>query len=410
MRRSAGALICVAAIACASVAAAAPRTAGSRPAADTLEGGLWSEADKAERGALASADVEQDAALTAYVRGVACKVAPEYCGDLRFVVMDRPFFNAQVAPNGYAEVWTGLLLRVETEDELAYVLGHEIGHFAENHSLAAHQALKSRMNGALALSFVIGAAGMGAGVASGTQAGMNDAARLAGSISDLVYLGAVASFFQYSRENEIEADAIGFRRAVAQGYDPAAPARVWRNVEAEPAASDFARIRKIEARASLFSTHPITSERVAALDALSHQTAAAHAADRGGYRAIIRPHLGAWLKNDLRRRDTGQSLQLIDRLSALGQDLGLLGFYKGEAYRMRRGEGDLALARNAYLAASVHADCPAAVWRNLGDLALQANDPSAARTAYETYLSRAPSAQDRWLVEASLKRITGPQP
>lgn len=113
-------------LACTSVAAD-PRPLGLQPNPATDEGGLWEVSAKAERGAQQSADINKDPALNAYVRSVTCKVAAPYCDDIRIYVMDREVFNAQMAPNGYSEVWTGLLLRATNEAELAFVLGHEAG-------------------------------------------------------------------------------------------------------------------------------------------------------------------------------------------------------------------------------------------------------------------------------------------
>ena len=66
---------------------------------------------------------------------------------------------------------------------------------------------------------------------------------------------------------------------------------------------------------------------------------------------------------------------------------------------MRRGEGDLARARDAYLASTVQQDAPAAVWRELGDIRRRDGDLAGAQAAYETYLAKAPQAEDAWLVQ-----------
>src|SRR5579863_8926470 len=52
------------------------------------EAGLWYSADQAEPGARQSGDLDTDPALNAYVRGVECKVAPEYCDEMRIYIMD----------------------------------------------------------------------------------------------------------------------------------------------------------------------------------------------------------------------------------------------------------------------------------------------------------------------------------
>lgn len=388
-------------------AQAQTRTAGLRPLATTDEGGLWSASDKAEAAARTKAELNSDPSLTGYVRGIACKVAAEYCGDIRVYVMDRPFFNAQMAPNGYMEVWSGLLLRVTDESELAFVLGHETSHFAHQHSLAAWRTEKTRRNAALALSMVVAAAGVAASASASSASGVQSISDTVSAVTDVIYLVAIASLFAFSRDQEEEADRLGFERAVASGYAPASAANLWRSLQAETASSDFPRVRSELASASIFASHPLTPVRVTVLEALAKGRTAGQDTGRARYRAAIRPHLAAWLKDDLRRRDYGETLHLIERLAADGEDLGVLNFYRGEAFRRRRGDGDSALALAAYVAASQSPDAPVAVWREIGDLQLKAGQNDLARAAYEAYLAKAPTAQDRWLVEANLKKLTG---
>jgi predicted Zn-dependent protease len=382
-----------AALAAAQAHAASPlqlREAQSRPALTTVEGGLWDLADKAEAQVKASAQLDADPALNGFVHDTLCKVAGDYCGDLRLYVLDRPEFNASAAPNGYVEVYSGLLLRAETEDQLAYVLAHEVSHFTRNHSLARYPATKQTAGVAMVVS-------VGLGVAAGSAGGL---------VSDLVYLGALASVMSYGREQEAEADALGFQRAADAGYAPAAGPGMWNALVAETKASDFPKVRASETRGGVFRSHPITAERIAALEALAKGRAGPEkpgAARR--YRAVIRPHLAAWLKDALRRRDYGQSLQVIDHLSALGEDQGVLEFYRGEAYRQRRADGDAEKALAAYRKAVAFPDAPAVAWRELGEASLKAGDRAAARDAFAAYLTHVPDAQDRWLVEGTLKSL-----
>jgi hypothetical protein len=111
------------------------------------------------------------------------------------------------------------------------------------------------------------------------------------------------------------------------------------------------------------------------------------------------------LKDDLRRRDFGQTLHILARLEAAEEDLGVINFYRGEAYRLRREPEDFARAEAAYLAASQHADAPVAVWRELGDLRRRRQSVDEALVAYETYLTLAPSADDAWLVQDAMTSL-----
>jgi tetratricopeptide (TPR) repeat protein len=127
---------------------------------------------------------------------------------------------------------------------------------------------------------------------------------------------------------------------------------------------------------------------------------------RRRYRAIIRPHLNAWLRDDLRRRDFGQTLHLIARLYDLGEDKGLLAYYRGECLRQRRAEGDAAAALAAYAEAVQQPDAPALAYRELGAARKKAGDRQGAADAYRDYITKAPNADDLWLVRAELDALS----
>ena len=411
------ALVCAAALAWPAGAwaeSASLRPANLKPALDTPEAGLWGESDQAEAYAKTSAELDTDPALNGYVRQIICKVAREYCPELRVYVLDRPIMNAQAAPNGYVEVWSGLLLRARTEDELGFVLGHEVTHFARNHSIDHWNATKRTANTMLVFQLAVAAGATAAAYSTartggyGTNDRINSISNAAQSLNNLIYLTGISFLFAYSREQEAEADRLGFERATAAGYDKTAGQRIWSETIAEQHASDFPDVRKQDARASAFNTHPLDADRLATLRTLAG--GAAPAPDIDGamrYRAVIRPHLGAWLKDDLRRRDFGQTLFLIEQLAELNQDMGVLEYYRGEAYRQRRMAGDEVLAVKAYQTAVTYPDAPDGAWRELGDCLRRAGQKDAAAEAFGAYLKRAPQAEDHWLVEASLKNLNG---
>ena len=114
---------------------------GYKPTLDQDEQGMWMEMEEFEAQLKGSPLLVRDPGVNEYVYSVACKVAGPYCPDLRVYVVRNPGFNASMAPNGMMLVWSGLLLRVANEDELASILGHEVAHYAMAHSLA--KALRS---------------------------------------------------------------------------------------------------------------------------------------------------------------------------------------------------------------------------------------------------------------------------
>jgi beta-barrel assembly-enhancing protease len=373
------------------------RPPGQAPLVNSVEASIWDLSNKAELDAKRAGQLISDPSLNAYVNAIRCKVASEYCGDMRIYLMSRPAFNASMAPNGYMEIWSGLLLRAENESQVAFVIAHEAGHFQEDHSIEAWRNVRSKSNWAMALSIAAGAAGAPS------------------YVGDLIYLGAIASVFGFSRENETQADAIGFRRAVDAGYDPSQGGELWRFLIAESAASEFPDVRRREARSGIFNTHPVSLARASSLDAMSRLAIATQTANassqrtwtvgRETHRNAIRPFLNVWLRDELRRRDYAQTLDLLKRLKLLGTDMGMLTFYEAEVFRLRRRDGDLDRALALYQTASTLSDTPADAWRELGDGLSRAGKKPEAIAALQIYLTKAPNASDQALVSARLDRM-----
>jgi beta-barrel assembly-enhancing protease len=369
------AAICLGACQSADVGA---RAAGVVPEKSTDEAGLWMQSENLEKELKRSALRIEDSALNAYVNSVTCKVAPDICGEIKVHLLESSSFNAYMMPNGTMVVFSGLMLRAENEAQLASVLGHEIGHFEENHSLEQHRTMKRTALFALAGDLAVG--GLGS-------------------------LAAVLSVLGYSREHEREADDIGFARLAKANYSGAEAAKVWSQLIAEFEASDFKRKQKRASRSSVLDTHPAPPERSATLAAKAAAAGPNGTTEQAAYRAQVRPFLGRWLDADLEARDWGMSLHLINRLQATGADLGTLAYYEGEVYRERRMPGDEVKALAAYETAQAHTDAPAATWRALGEAYRKAGRTADARAAYAAYLQRDPAAPDAALISQSLSRL-----
>lgn len=363
----------------ASVEVARP---GERPPAGSDEDELWYAMDRAERELREHPLLERDEALNAYVRGVACRVAGDYCPDLRVYIVRQPWFNASMAPNGALVVWTGALLRCRDEAELAMVLAHEVAHFRQRHSLQRWREMKKTS----ALTSSIGLLAWGGG---------------AGAASQLASLLGVASERSFSRDAEREADRIGFAIATAEGYDASAGPRIWQRL-----------LREEQARTNgkavpVFATHPKTAER------LEDVTAAAANVPEGGetgataYRAATHPFHDAWLGGELSRRLYDTSIRVIDDLRAhVGPDLqATYAFHLGEAYRRRGAAGDAALAAEWHARALSLPDPPAAAWREHGLARRDAGDAAGAIAALTRYLQLAPEAEDAAFVRQYLAEL-----
>ncbi|HSV09096.1 MAG TPA: M48 family metalloprotease [Candidatus Binatus sp.] len=185
-----------------------------------------------------------DAALTAYVGSVGERLARFSPLDVpyTFQVVDMEEPNAFALPGGYVYVSRGILALMNTEDELAGVLGHEVGHVAARHAVR-------RVSQAAPLAVVTGVTAAVTGIVSPTLGG------LVGGVGNAANALILAP---YSREQEREADRIGQDLAAQAGWDPAGLSRSLQALERDEALEGEG-----ERAMSFFATHPPLPRRVA---------------------------------------------------------------------------------------------------------------------------------------------------
>ncbi len=121
-----------------------------------------------------------------------------------FTVVDSPDVNAFALPGGYIYITRGLLAYLNSEAELAAVLGHELGHVTARHSV--------RQYSAAAATGVLGSV-------------LSAAVGIQGS-RDLFNMLGKALLSGYGREHELEADRLGAEYLARTGYDPDAMLKV----------------------------------------------------------------------------------------------------------------------------------------------------------------------------------------
>lgn len=348
----------------------------ARPAKDTDEGGLWGMMDREESRIKRSPLVLRDTALTTYLADLVCKLADGHCPDIRVHVVRMPLFNATMAPNGMMVVWSGLLLRAENEAQLAAVLGHELGHYLERHSVEQLRAAKDRAM----LAQLVGLIG-GIGGALGQ-------------------VGLLAHAFAFSREHEARADRLGMRLMQQAGYDGREAAVVWDNLLSEMKVTGGADAGK---NFDMLATHPATEERRNELKKLAGGQGGDQGVDR--YRKAIGPLRFGWMQDEIRRGQYEESLLLFDRMLARdGTDAELL-FARGETYRQRDEADDANRALADLRAATASQAPPALAFRSLGLVHKQRNEPAAAAQAFRQYLALAPQAGDAGLVRSYIAEL-----
>ncbi len=186
-----------------------------------------------------------DPELTAYVDEIGQRLAqhsPRQDVRYRFYVADMAEPNAFALPGGWIYVSRGLLVLTNSEDELANVIGHEIGHVAARH--AAQRETRALGVGVLSALGTIAAGALGG-------QGMADAASQFGQLAGA---GLIAS---YGRDQERQSDEVGQSLAAQAGYEPAAMASFLDTLRRE------SELRSGGPRMpSFLDSHPATAERV----------------------------------------------------------------------------------------------------------------------------------------------------
>ena len=288
-------------------------------------------------------DYLDDPVLAEYVQGIWSRLldAARALGELppemdqryawRVILGSDPEINAFALPGGYVGLQLGLIDIVDSPDELASVLAHELSHVTQRH-LSRIVARQSRLTPVLIGAMLLGmlaaskSADLGGAVIAGSQA------------------AAVHDHLRFSRDMEREADRVGFGVLVKAGYSPQAFAAMFEKLQ------QASRLNDDDAYPYL-RTHPLTSERIADMQSraqfsvgpplpplslrqalitaraqvLSHpgvdalRTAVARAQDAGTGMAPV-PRAGALYAGALasiRQRNFAQARELLARLDPL---------------------------------------------------------------------------------------------
>ena len=215
------------------------------------------EGRKAHEGILKEYGVVDNPRLQAYVNGVGQRLASQsHRANLTwtFTVLDSPEINAFALPGGYVYITRGIMAYLDSEAELAGVIGHEIGHVTARHS--AQRATRAQNAGIGVIAATV------AGIVAEAY-GLPGAGQLASQVSQGVAAGYVAS---YSRDQELQADELGAEYLVRNQYNPQNMIdviAVLKNQESYAAELAKAEGRAAPGGANWLSTHPASDQRLA---------------------------------------------------------------------------------------------------------------------------------------------------
>lgn len=239
----------LAALSLAAIISLAPGCSTNPATGESSFTGLMSPADEARVGAEENPKVVRefggvypDRKVTDYVQRIGQKLAAHTEAPAlhyTFTVLDSMVVNAFALPGGYVYVTRGLLALVNSEAELAAVLGHELGHVNAHH--AAQRYSQS--------------------VLAELGAGMLGVLFQDQQITELAQTGAQLYLASYSRDQERQADELGIRYLRRADYDTMAMARFLTSLESYEKLQSLLTGRP-PSQLSFFATHPSTPERI----------------------------------------------------------------------------------------------------------------------------------------------------
>lgn len=227
----------------------------TNPVSKSSEFVLMSESEELALGQQMAAEVARRLTLlpagdplTRYVDRVGQKIAakadrPELF--YRFHVVDDGTINAFALPGGYVYIHRGLLTHINSEAELAAVLGHEIGHITARHAVKRYTQLQTYNIGMTAAAILVGVP-QGVGILSDTL--------------------ATAMIMGYGRDQELQSDELSLKYLANAGYDARATIHLLKTLERLDAIDrkeqEDASGKKVEAYHGAFSSHPETKKRI----------------------------------------------------------------------------------------------------------------------------------------------------
>ncbi len=228
----------------------------------------------------AAGAVLNDPEVNAYLNELGRRILsanPEIRQPFEFFAVGDPSVNAFAMPGGYIGVNMGLVLLTQTESELAAVLAHEIAHVTQKHY--ARQLDDQRKNSWMSI------AGLAAAILA-ARSGNGEAVQgaILGSQA-----AAVQSYLNFSRDNEREADRIGFQYLLRAGFDVGSMSSFMERLQRSTTLNDTGAVP------GYLRTHPMTVDRVGEARALSAQVPPRLAKENSDYfyvRSLLRSYIG----------------------------------------------------------------------------------------------------------------------
>ncbi len=347
---------------------------------------LWQKSELEQRAFESNGLIYVDAELEDYLNRVAAKLKPEAVpADLaiRVKVIKDPYLNAFAYPNGMIYIHSGLLARMENEDQLATVLAHEMAHGIRRHALRAFRIYTNQPAFLIAFQQTLL-----------KTKGLQELARSMGMT------GAMIAISGYVRELEAEADRVGNEWVVRAGYNPKEALLLFDHLIAENDQEGFE-------EPFFFASHPKIRQRVANLHKLPEPVMInTHPAVNS--REMFHSKLNRlFLDNarlDIRLGRFRAARRSIEKYLRIKPDEKRAFFLLGEIYRQRGQDSDFREALKYYNRAIALDPNFVGPRKAIGLIHYKKGQHALAKKFFESCLQLAPNSPDKAYIEGYLRQ------
>ena len=353
--------------------------------------------------------IYRDAEVQTYINSIERRLLSshsDYEAAMQVFVIRSPLPNAMALPNNVIYINSGLFTLLDSEDQLAGIVAHEIAHITERHAIKAVISNKKTWVSAHVADFMTGGFG-------------------------LAYLPAMASIMQYSREAESEADKVGLKQLSQAGYDPNSYPEVFLKFQQIP---DTKYVKN-----SVYSSHPSSQQRIEDLQAQIATMPETPYSVEDTSETFLR--IKARLMEDnvnmrIKARQFHLALNVLQAAETYYQNNARIAYYTGEVYRgmakypvdaaqeqywietgkisrnnqyveefIQAQQDNLIKAEQAYLSALDGEEIYNAAYRALAEVKIEQGDDSAAIQFFNRYLQLEPQSPYRRYIEKKIKQL-----
>jgi predicted Zn-dependent protease len=349
---------------------------------------LWQKSEKEQQALESNGLIYPERELENYLNQVAAKLKPHSGSQdlvIRVKIIKNAYLNAFAYPNGMIYIHTGLLARMESEDQLAAVLAHELIHCTRRHALRAFRMYKNQPAMITAMQHRLL-----------KTRGLQEMARYLGAA------GAIAAMSGYTRELEAEADRFGMELMTAAGYNPKEALFLFDQMTADM------ELEGLE-EPFIFGSHPEVRQRIDNLQNLPdavYLNVGAAIKSRGEFVAKLEPILLENARLDIRLGRFKTAKRGIEKLLQINPDDSRAFFLLGEIYRQQGQPTDAREAIKNYNRAITLDPGYAAPHKAIGLIHYKKGHLALAKKFFKSCLQLSPDAPDKAYIQRYLKQCT----